>query len=85
MLAGEPEIFDIFKEFIFKTVLLAAEFTTMSAAEVPTACTAVFPKIDVTFTIFGFAIITSCLLYYPPKTIDMAIAFPVEVFVFICV
>jgi hypothetical protein len=41
----------------------------MSVGVVVTASTAVFPRMVVTFTMFGLAI-------YPPKTMDAAIIFP---------
>jgi len=54
--AGDAVILDIFKLLILTTYPLEAEFATISAALVPTAWTAVFPRILVTFTIFGLAI-----------------------------
>ena len=71
--ADVPSMFETTNEFILKTLPLAAELVTISVAIVDTFATAVLPFIVATFTIFGAAI------YYPPKTIAIAIALPVVI------
>jgi hypothetical protein len=58
------------REFNFTTVDDPEEFTTMSVATVVGSNTAVFAVIAVTFTMLG------AVIYYPPKTIDIAMIFP---------
>jgi hypothetical protein len=60
-------------ELILKT--LSVVQVTKDVKVVVKANVSVTPRIELTFTIFGFAIIIS----FYPKTIAIAIAFPVEI------
>ena len=77
--ALEPSTLETKTELTLYTFPEEAAFVRRTVVNVVvSAPTTVSPKILVTFTIFGFAIIITPWLFYP-KTIDIAIAFPVVI------
>ena len=70
----DPSMLAIVIEFIFKT-LFAAQASISVVRVVSKVAWTLLPKIDVTFTIFGAAIMYS----FYPKTIAIAILFPVVI------
>jgi hypothetical protein len=67
-----PSTLVTIKELILNILFDPAGLFTTAAVEVVTACPTTLPKIEVTFTMFGFAI----TIPYP-KTIAIAMALPV--------
>jgi len=69
-----PLTFAIINELILRILLEAERFVTIAVGVVVTASPLVFPKIEVTFTMLGFAI------FIPyPNTIAIAIDLPVVI------